>query len=159
VGGHSVDELAHRLTSRQGLSGSGVRFPDLGPPVLDAAATGDEVAEAIVARHVRLVASYVRAAARQVGLEPPYEVTVGGGTIRHAGGALLAGLVEALDGEVTVTHCRREPVVGALVKAMRAAGHCVDDAVLARLEETTPATAFFATLASLASLRSDVTLD
>lgn len=150
----SVDTLAHLLTNRTTLGRPHVRLSDVGPLVLGAAAEGDPVARGIVRRHVDRLAGYVGAAARMVGLEPPLRVTLGGGPTRHPSGAILAGLCAAVDDGTSVTRCGREPAVGCVIKAMRAAGDPADDSVLARLDATCPEPSFFATLPS----RSDVTL-
>lgn len=140
-GVQGVHELSHLLTNRNTLGRSHVRMADLGPLVLDAAADGDAVASAIVDRHVQRLATYVKASADLVGLAPPYHVSLGGGPTRHEDQAVLHRLRAAVDPTTTVTLCRREPAVGALVKALGGAG----PEVLTRLDTTAPLAEFYAT--------------
>lgn len=146
LGVDSVDELSHQLTNRLTLGKSHASLATFGPVVLDAAAAGDPVAEAIVARHVHLVAEYVRAAAALVGLEQPFPVSVGGGPTRHEAQAVLTGLRDALGPSSTVRLSTREPAAGALVKALSATRGGISADVLAQVDETTPGMGFFATL-------------
>ncbi|MGZ4503936.1 MAG: N-acetylglucosamine kinase [Nocardioidaceae bacterium] len=142
-----VHELSHLLTCRNPHDRTTVRFPDLAPLVLDAVADGDSVASAILDRHVAGLARYVAAASALVGLEPGYAVTLGGGPTRHHDRAVLRRLAAAVGDSASVTLCRREPAVGTLVKALHDDLGSVGDDVLARLDATSPAHDFYATLA------------
>jgi N-acetylglucosamine kinase-like BadF-type ATPase len=141
-----VDEMAHLLTNRAHLGRHHAKLSHVGPLVLDAAAAGDEVARGIVDRQLARLAEYVAAAGRIVDLPRPWHVSLGGGPTRHESNAIFDGLQRAVDESTTVTLCRREAVVGSVLKARHSAGLENDEDTLSRLDATTPDHAFFATL-------------
>ena len=144
-----VHELSHLLTSRNPTAGTTVRMPDLSPLVLDAVVDGDAVASALLDRHVERLARYIRSAAVQVGLQAPYQVSLGGGPTRHHDQAVLRRLVDAVGPDTPVSLCRREAAVGTVVKALhdgRLPTTSLADDVLARLDATSPDHDFYATL-------------
>ena len=143
----TVEEVLHRLTAR-------VRPPDpsLGPlarALLDETLQGDPAALSIAHRHGTALGDYALVAAQRVGLaHTGFTLVMAGGVLRHPAPALRAALVErvrAVAPEVRPLMSRFEPVVGAVLLALEAAGVRVDVALLDRVAATVPPAELFAT--------------
>jgi N-acetylglucosamine kinase-like BadF-type ATPase len=143
----TVEQVLHRMTAR-------VRppNPDLGPlarALLDEANGGDPAALRIVQRHGAALGDYALAAARRVGLQnTAFTLVLAGGVLRHPSPVLKTALVEqvrAVAPDVRPVMSRFEPVVGAVLLALEAAGAAPDEAVVERLAATLPPAALFAT--------------
>jgi N-acetylglucosamine kinase-like BadF-type ATPase len=124
VGESDVPTVLHRFTAR--------RQPR--PPVvaglvrglMDEAQRGDPGAAAIVEEHGRALGRTAAAAARQVGIAgSPFDLAFAGGLVRAGADPLLRPATEALLAEAPEARpveARWDPVVGALLLAMREAG-------------------------------------
>lgn len=109
---------------------------DLAPAVFDVAATGDDVAVAIVHRLGDEIVSYVRALARRLDASGPgLEVVLGGGVL-HPAHAVLMEHVRAEVGDVVPGASVRvldvAPVAGAVVSALERVGAAPAAATRAR---------------------------
>ena len=143
----TVEEVLHRLTARVQASN-----PDLGPlarVLLDAAHNGDPAAVRIAQRHGAALGDYALVAARRVGLEnSAFALVMAGGVLRHPTNVIKAALVERVRASapgVQPVMSRFEPVVGAVLMALEAAGVTPDEPVLERLTATLPPAALFET--------------
>ena len=143
----SVALVLHRTTARHQPPN-----PDLGPlarVLLDLAQDGDETAQRLVRRHGAALAEYALVAARKVGLEHTgFTLVLAGGVLRHPSPLLKTALVERVQAAVPGVRAVMspfEPVVGAVLLALEAAGVRPDAALLARLSASLPPAALFAT--------------
>lgn len=143
----TVEQVLHRMTAR-------VRAPnpDLSPlarVLLDEATNGDPAALRIVQQHGTALGDYALVAARRVGLEnTDFTLVMVGGVLRHPSPVLRTAVVErvrAAAPRVRPVMSRFEPVVGAVLLALEAAGVAPDEAVVERLAATLPPAALFAT--------------
>jgi len=143
----TVEQVLHRTTARDRAPN-----PDLGPlarVLLDEAHAGDPAAVAIAQRHGAALGEYALVAAQRVGLEDTdFALVMAGGVLRHPTNVLKAALVERVRASapgVRPVMTRFEPVVGAVLMALEAAGVIPDEPVLERLSATLPPAALFAT--------------
>ncbi len=137
----SVEEFVHAVSRVDGSRQQ--TLARLAPILLEAGHRGDPEARALVREHGRMLAGYVRAAARRVGLdEGASTVVLGGGLLRHPCPDLADAVAEGLPGW-RIARASVEPAFGALLLAADAAG---SDPSLARLRETGPEASFFETL-------------
>jgi N-acetylglucosamine kinase-like BadF-type ATPase len=117
--------------------------------LLDEAAAGDPVAGRIVREQGTQIGSYALAAARKVGLErAPYAMVLAGGIFRHASHVLPDAIIECvrrMSADITPIRSPFEPVVGALMLAIEAAGAAVGTSCRARLTSSLPPAMLFAT--------------
>jgi N-acetylglucosamine kinase-like BadF-type ATPase len=143
----TVEEVLHRLTAR-------VRPPDpdlglVARILLDEAATGDPAAHRICRQHGAALGDYALAAARRVGLQDgEFTLVMAGGVLRHPSPVLKSALVERVRAGapgVRPVVSRFEPVVGAVLLALEAAGVTPDEPVLERLAASLPPATLFAT--------------
>jgi len=143
----TVEQVLHRTTAR-------VRppNPDLGPlarVLLDEAHDGDPAAVAIAQSHGTALGDYALVAARRVGLEnTDFTLVMAGGVLRHPTNVLKAALVarvRAAAPGVRPVMSRFEPVAGAVLMALEAAGVTPDEPLLERLAASLPPAALFAT--------------
>src|SRR5579859_392128 len=143
----SVEQVLHRMTAR-------VRPPDpdlsaLARGLLDEASAGDLTALRIARAHGTALGEYAMVAARRVGLEASdFTLVLAGGVLRHPSPVLKDALIERVRAEAPGARpvmSRFEPVVGAALLALEAAGVTVDAALLDRLAATLPPAALFAT--------------
>ncbi len=145
-GAATVEEVLHRMTGR-GLPPVGVAR--LAPALLDEAAAGDPAARAIVVAHGSALGEYALAAARRVGLDrSPFMLSLSGGVLRHPAPQLREALIERVRAAVPGVQpvlSRLEPVAGAVLLALEAAGVTVDDALLERLAGSLPPASLFRT--------------
>jgi len=102
-----------------------------------------------VRQHGAALGEYALVAARQVGLEQTgFTLVMAGGVLRHPSPLLKTALVEQVRAavpEVRPVITPFEPVVGAVLLALEAAGVRPDEALLARLSASLPPAALFAT--------------
>jgi N-acetylglucosamine kinase-like BadF-type ATPase len=143
----SVEQVLHRTTGRGQPPN-----PDLGPlarVLLDEAHDGDPAALRIALQHGAALGDYALVAARRVGLEhTDFALVMAGGVLRHPTNVLKAALVERVRAAapgVRPAMSRFEPVVGAVLLALEAAGVTPDEPLLERLTATLPPAALFAT--------------
>ncbi len=145
----SVEAVLHLFTARAGHHPPSARVSLLARALLDAAQAGDPVARGIAHEQGVALGDYALAAARRVGIaERPFTLVLTGGVLRHPEPVLPAALiarVQQATPHATPIYSPFEPVVGALFMALEAAGSRIDDALLARLAATLPASTVFAT--------------
>ena len=143
----SVEQVLHRMTAR-------VRppNPDLGRlarVLLDEATAGDPLATRLVTRHGHALGDYALVAARHVGLEhTSFTLVMAGGVLRHPSPVLRTALVERVRAAVPGVRpvlSPLEPVAGAVLLALEAAGVLIDLPLLERLAATLPPATLFAT--------------
>lgn len=143
----SVEEVLHLFTAR--IKNRPPHTRGLARALLDEAAAGDPTARRIVLEHGTSLGDYALAAARRVGITTePFTLVLTGGVLRHPSTLLTSAIVErvrAAAPDVHPVNSRFEPVVGALFLAFESLGVAVDDALLARLLPTVPASSLFAT--------------
>jgi N-acetylglucosamine kinase-like BadF-type ATPase len=141
IGVTSVEELVHAISRvdiprQQALA-------RLAPVLLEAGHRGDREARDVIAEHGWMLAGYVRAAARRVGLdEGAGTVVLGGGVLRHPCPDLADAVAEGLPGW-HVVRASVEPAFGALLLAADQAGARPSRE---RLRESGPDASFFGTL-------------
>jgi N-acetylglucosamine kinase-like BadF-type ATPase len=142
-----VAAVLHMFTARNGARPTQARH--LVRVLLDVADRGDAPARQIVREHGAALGEYALVAARQVGIaNEPFTLVLAGGVLRHPSPLLAEALVSrvrAAAPQVRVVRSQLEPVIGALLLALEAAGATIGDGVKARLEATMPPAAFFAT--------------
>ena len=131
-------ELLHRF-SRRGPRPAAVA---LVPVVFEEAAAGDEVARAIIETDASRFADAVRTTAARLGLAVPYALVLAGGVLRHPAATLHADAVAQGVPDAVAVRATWEPAAGALLLACDEVGSSPDPA---RLRESLPAEAFFAT--------------
>lgn len=137
----SVEELVHAVSRVDSPSQQAVAR--LAPVLLEAGHRGDPEARALVHEHGRMLAGYVRAAARCVSLdEDASTVVLGGGILRHPCPDLADAVAEGLPGW-QVVRSAVEPAFGALLLAADEVGASLS---LERLRESGPDARFFGTL-------------
>jgi N-acetylglucosamine kinase-like BadF-type ATPase len=143
----TVEAVLHRLTARARPDN-----PDLGylaRALLDEATAGDPAALHICRQHGAALGDYALAAARRVGLQDTdFTLVMAGGVLRHPSPVLKTALVERVRAAapgVRPVMSLFEPVVGAVLLALEAAGVTVDEPLLERLAATLPPAALFAT--------------
>ena len=143
----SVEQVLHRMTAR-------VRppTPDLGGlarVLLDEATAGDPLATRLVTQHGHALGDYALVAARHVGLEhTDFTLVMAGGVLRHPSPVLRTALVERVRAAVPGVRpvlSPLEPVAGAVLLALEAAGVLIDLPLLERLAATLPPATLFAT--------------
>ncbi len=128
---YGVDDaiaLLHAFTRRGGLADAEV--DRLAPVVLDAADSGDGVAQAIVADKGRILGSQGRACAAQLDLPlDGLRVVLSGRVFAHPTERLAAATMAELPGAIAVRH-PVPPVAGAVLLALDRLGVVVDPAVV-----------------------------
>ncbi|GGL86966.1 N-acetylglucosamine kinase [Deinococcus aerolatus] len=141
-----VEALLHSFTRR------GRRPPShlgrLARVLLDQADAGDPASLRIVREHGASLGDYALAAARKVRLDGTYLLTTSGGVMRHRSPILREALLARVRREhpqVRWQASHHEPVFGAVLLALEAAGVPVDEQVFRRLEQTCPDEALFLT--------------
>jgi N-acetylglucosamine kinase-like BadF-type ATPase len=143
----SVADVLHRLTAR--VRAPGPRLGPLARALLDETLEGDAAALSIAHRHGTALGDYALVAARRVGLDQTgFTLVLAGSVLRHPAPALKAALIErvrASEPAVQPVMSRFEPVVGAVLLALEAAGVTVDAALLDRVAATVPPAELFAT--------------
>jgi N-acetylglucosamine kinase-like BadF-type ATPase len=146
-GSITVEQVLHQFTAREVARPR--NEPQLARVLLDEAGAGDATARRIVIEHGAALGDYALAAACQVGIEAtPFTLVLAGGVLRHPVRLLHEALIERVRSsspDVLVVDSRFEPVIGALLLALESTGIPIDEALLARLTPTLPATGFFAT--------------
>ncbi len=142
----TVEALLYRYNNRREAPPNPRHLARL---LLDTAATGDGVANAIVINHGADLGRYALAAARQVGIDgAPFWLVLAGGIFRHPAPHLADALIAQVRSEaplVRPVRPRFEPAVGALLLGFERTGVTIDDALLGRLERELPPDALFAT--------------
>jgi N-acetylglucosamine kinase-like BadF-type ATPase len=143
----NVEQVLHRMTAR-------VRPPDpdlsrLARALLDEATAGDSAAVRLVEQHGSALGDYALVAARRVGIEhTQFTMVMAGGVLRHPSPVLRTALVErvrtAAPG-VQPVMSRFEPVAGAVLLALEAAGVTIDAPLLDRMAASLPPAPLFAT--------------
>lgn len=137
--------LLHAHTRRGRRPG---RVGRLARVLLDVAATGDGAACQIVTEHGAALGDYALAAARQVGLDGPFELITAGGVMRHPAGLLQRALlarVRQAQPEVTWRDSPFEPVVGAALHALDTGSAAPPDDLHAALRASLPHAKLFQT--------------
>jgi N-acetylglucosamine kinase-like BadF-type ATPase len=148
-GQETVEDVLHLFTARVRPPATSAQMAGLAPLLLDTAQQGDATAQRIVRTQGTALGDYALVAARQVGIEgTAFPLVLTGGVLRHPSPLLS----EAIIAQVQTTSptarpisSRFEPVVGALLLALEAAGVRVDEPLLARLEATMPPVTLFMT--------------
>jgi N-acetylglucosamine kinase-like BadF-type ATPase len=139
-GEHSVEAVLHRLTARE--CRREVKHPAITSTLLDEAEAGDRTAARIVRDHGRSLGDYAVAAATRIGLDQPdFSLVLTGGVFRHTGNELPGAIVDRVREtypEVRSLVSRDEPVIGAVLLALEAAGILIDGAVMSRLRAGSP---------------------
>ena len=136
----SVEAMIHAIT-RVGAPGRS-SLGRLAPVLLEASHTGDPLAQDIIREHGRLLAGYVRRAAKRAGLgDAGTSVVLAGGVIKHRCRDLRDAVAAALP-EYSIESARLEPVHGALLMAADRYGVEPDVEVL---RTTSPGPSFFDT--------------
>lgn len=142
----SAEAVLHRLTGRNQHP---ARVDRLAPVLLDEAAAGDPVAQGIVHRHGAALGDYALVAARKVGLDRgPFNLVLSGGVLRHPTHLLRDALIARVSAEVPGVrplNSRFEPAAGAVLLALDATGHTVDEVVLHNLAASLPQAELFST--------------
>ncbi len=142
-----VVSLLHSFTRREHPAPH--RFGLYAKLLLDTAQAGDDIARGIVREHGQRVASYVLAAARQVGLrDEPFPLIFTGGVFRHPCrllGDTILQYVWSENPSVKAVYSTWEPVFGAVFLALRSAAAPVTPVVCDRLRATSPPPSFFHT--------------
>ena len=108
------------------------------PVVAEVARQGDPKAQAILAEAGRELALAVEAVIHKLGMEDEEFAVIPFGSVFKAGDLILTPFWEAVlkvAPRAKLVPLRYEPVVGALLMAMREGGVRLDDQLLARLEE------------------------
>ena len=145
-GREHVEQVLHAFTAR---GAPPANMGGLARLLLDEADSGDPTARRIALEHGLALGDYALVGARQVGIvDVPFTMVLAGGVLRHPAGLLAETLTErvrAAAPNVQVVDNRFEPVVGALFLALEQAGVVIDAPLLARLTQTLPPAAFFAT--------------
>jgi N-acetylglucosamine kinase-like BadF-type ATPase len=145
----SIEHVLYLLTHR-GRTIARLPAPELARIVLDEAENGDEAARDIVFSEGKRCAAYAVCAARQVGIESHvFPLVLGGGVFRHPSRLLPHTIIERVQEKcagATPVFCDLEPVVGALFLAYDRANIEIDEKLQARIRESMPGQAFFATL-------------
>lgn len=143
----NVEQVLHRMTAR-------VRPPDpdlgrLARALLDEATAGDSAAVRLVKQHGSALGDYAVVAARRVGIEhTQFTMVMAGGVLRHPSPVLRTALVERVRAAapgVQPVMSRFEPVAGAVLLALEAAGVTIDAPLLDRMAASLPPAPLFAT--------------
>lgn len=143
----NVEQVLHRMTAR-------VRPPDpdlsrLARALLDEATAGDSAAVRLVEQHGSALGDYALVAARRVGIEhTQFTMVMAGGVLRHPSPVLRTALVERVRAAapgVQPVMSRFEPVTGAVLLALEAAGVTIDAPLLDRMAASLPPAPLFAT--------------
>jgi N-acetylglucosamine kinase-like BadF-type ATPase len=143
----NVEQVLHRMTAR-------VRPPDpdlgrLARALLDEATAGDSAAVRLVKQHGSALGDYAVVAARRVGIEhTQFTMVMAGGVLRHPSPVLRTALVERVRAAapgVQPVMSRFEPVAGAVLLALEAAGVNIDAPLLDRMAASLPPAPLFAT--------------
>lgn len=133
LGMAQMTDIHHRLYT-EGVSKSEIAA--LAPLVIEAAASGDAMAQRLIVTGTADLAQMVAAVARRLGwAAAPCEVTLTGGLWR-AGESVIAPFRQALTAVLPAARIvlpELSPVLGACVLALQQAGVAVDGAVLQRL--------------------------
>lgn len=120
--------------------GDGFQLASLAPLVFEAAETGDEVARDILLTNARELGMSALAALRKLfPRDAAVRVVLTGGVARHPGSLTRDAMAEVILQEYprarVVVPCA-EPVLGAVVNALRLLGVKVDEAVMTKLESS-----------------------
>jgi N-acetylglucosamine kinase-like BadF-type ATPase len=137
-GEHKVEAVLHGLTAHTGRSA--VNHAAITTILLDEAERGDRTASRIVHEHGRALGDYAVAAAAKIELDDAeFPLVLTGGVFRHAGTILPGAIVERVRAtypQVRPVVMADEPVVGAVMLALEAAGVSIEPSVLSRLHVT-----------------------
>ena len=143
----TVEEVLHLFTSR--MKHPPINIGLLAPILLDEAHSGDRIARQIVEEHGSMLGNYALAAARRVGIEgTAFTLMLAGGVLRHSSPLLADAIirrVQTTSPQVRPTRYRFEPIIGVLFTALEAAHVTIDEALLANMIPTIPASDLFAT--------------
>lgn len=154
-GERSVETVLHRITARERRSV--VDHAAITSALLHEAERGDEAATRIVHEHGRSLGDYAVAAARRIELDQPdFSLVLIGGVFRHPGSLLASAIVDRVHETYPRARplvSRDEPVIGAVLLALEAAGMAPDDAILARLRGTVGASTVDPTLETIGGAR------
>jgi N-acetylglucosamine kinase-like BadF-type ATPase len=139
-----VESVLHMFSARLGTSRR--EISRIAPIVLDEAANGDRTALRIVHEHAEKLGEYALAVGRKVGLVTgPQVLVLAGGVFRHSsplfGEAISRRVREGLP-EVRTIVSRVEPVAGAALLGLEAAGVRITDEIIGRVCATLPAAPF-----------------
>jgi N-acetylglucosamine kinase-like BadF-type ATPase len=139
-GEETVENVLHRMTVR--AARTVVDHCALTSALLAEAESGDCTAHRIVREHGRWLGDYAVAAAARTGIEESdFVLVLTGGVLKNPGSMLRDSIVaraqEAYP-RVRPVVSPHEPVVGALLLALEAAGVVVTNEVMARIVATIP---------------------
>lgn len=144
----SVENVLHYCTARN-TDRHWSHQAKLAPILLEEAASGDAVANAIIEAAGLRNARVAAMAARSVGLDNgSFRLVLSGGVLRHPSQLLSKAIcrhVSELMPQAIVCRGGPEPVIGAVMLARDALGLAPDEIVQARLEHETPGSWLFAT--------------
>lgn len=144
---NTVEEVLHLFTGR--MQHPPINIGLLTPILLDEAHAGDSVARQIVEEHGSMLGNYALAGARIVGIEgTAFTLVLAGGVLRHPSPILPDAIirrVQTTSPQARPTRYRFEPIIGVLFTALEAANVTIDDALLANMIPTMPASDLFAT--------------
>ena len=142
LGVGSVEQMVYTLTARNGWGDRGLAR--LAPVLLEAGHQGDPMAVSVVREHARLLAGYVRAAARRVGFpDDVVTLVVTGGVLRHHCTDLIDDVVGSLPDGWLPVRASVEPAYGALLLAADQSGATPS---MTELLRTGPTEMFFQTI-------------
>lgn len=145
MGAATVEAAVHRLTRRTRASSGSIGV--VVRALLDAAESGDPIAQRIVAHHGTGIGEVAAAAARRVGIDgEPYALAFCGGVTRAGASGLVAvavGAITAAGQTPRLTSPRWQPAVGALLIGLRAASSTDELDLQHRLDATMPPAALF----------------
>lgn len=137
-GEDSLEAVLHRSTARE-ARGS-VDHAAITAALLDEAEEDDFAAAHIVLEHGRSLGDYAVAAAARIELDQPdFSLVLTGGVFRHRGSRLPHAIVDRVRATypgVRPAISLDEPVMGAVLLAMEAAGVSIDETVRSRLRGT-----------------------
>lgn len=144
-----VESVIHRFFRRPMSHPTDYELSTLAPLLLTEAENGDTTARAIVEDHARRLGQYALVAARKVGIEnTPFTLILTGSIFRHPGTLLKAAAadyVRQFAPALHVVNSPYEPVIGALMLALEAAGVAITPACIAEIEQNMPPAGLFAT--------------
>jgi N-acetylglucosamine kinase-like BadF-type ATPase len=146
-GRETPEQVLHLFTARLGTPPREVS--NVAAALLDEAARGDAVARRIVRENGATLGEYAVVAARRVGVEhEPFPLVLAGGVLRHPSSLLAEAILERVRADCPAAYTVRsrfEPVVGAVLMALEAAGIRPDEPLRQRLAATLPPSSLFRT--------------
>lgn len=141
----SIEEMLHATTKKNARH---ITRPDTAAAtVLSHAAAGDAVAMSIVEREADRLSDYAKVAARKVGLNLVYHLTLTGGVFRHPSGLLRELIAQkmAIKSKIAIfnSQAEQERVAGALYRAYEAHSGMPSFYIRQTVERTMPGPDFF----------------